>query len=230
MGNLFGSMFGLESASSFAPQIDWLIMLVFVITGAWLLLAEGIFFYFIFKFRKKDGVKAQYISGEEHHEAKWIHWPHYAVIGFDMLVIVFAVQAWHEVKIKLPEPDLTIRVVSQQWAWRFQHPGADKQLGTNDDIYTVDDLHLQNDTTYNFLLESDDVMHDFSIPAFRFKQDALPGRVITGWFKTTKVGDYDLQCAEMCGIGHGIMGARVHVRSSEDHQKWIAEESGGNNG
>jgi cytochrome c oxidase subunit 2 len=56
---------------------------------------------------------------------------------------------------------------------------------------------------------------------FRLKQDAIPGRVITGWFKATKVGEHDIQCAEICGIGHGLMAGRIHVESPEEHAAWM---------
>jgi cytochrome c oxidase subunit 2 len=61
------------------------------------------------------------------------------------------------------------------------------------------------------------------VPVFRLKQDAIPGRVITGWFKPTKTGEFDIQCVEMCGIGHGIMGARIFVETEEQHQAWLTQ-------
>ena len=110
---------------------------------------------------------------------------------------------WYKIKQDLPRADETISVVGEQWKWRFTHPGRDGELGTQDDVETVDELHVKVGKTYHFKLESNDVLHDFSVPVFRLKQDAVPGRVITGWFKPTKTGIYDIQCAEMCGIGHG---------------------------
>ena len=65
------------------------------------------------------------------------------------------------------------------------------------------------------------------MPVFRLKQDAIPGRVITGWFQATKTGQFEIQCAEMCGIGHGLMPGMVHVESPEDHAAWMAENSKG---
>jgi len=137
-----------------------------------------------------------------------------------------AINVWHTVKQTLPAADETIRVVGYQWAWRFVHPGEDSKLGTDDDVEMIDELRLKVGKTYHFKLESADVMHSFSIPVFRLKQDAVPGRVITGWFKATKTGEWDVQCAEMCGIGHGIMGARVHVESVDDHNKWLKSKRG----
>ena len=75
--------------------------------------------------------------------------------------------------------------------------------------------------TYHFILTSRDVLHDFSVPAFRLKQDAIPGREITGWFKPTVAGEYDIQCAEICGVGHGLMPARLYVESAENHAAWV---------
>ena len=74
-------------------------------------------------------------------------------------------------------------------------------------------------------LEAVDVLHDFSVPVFRLKQDAIPGRVITGWFEPNLEGEFDVQCAEICGIGHGLMAARVFITSPEKHAAWMASES-----
>jgi cytochrome c oxidase subunit 2 len=211
----------IQQASSYAADIDNLILLVTVLAGFWFILAEIVLFYFIFKFRKKPGQKAQYITGEQKHEKKWIHIPHNLILVCDVVIIIFAVKVWHHVKQEMPPIDETIRVVGHQWAWRFVHPGLDKQLGTADDVETVDELRVKLGKTYQFQLESADVLHSFSVPVFRLKQDAIPGRVITGWFKPTAAGTFDLQCAEICGIGHGLMRSSITVESEEDHIKWL---------
>ena len=86
----------------------------------------------------------------------------------------------------------------------------------------VDELHVKTDTLYHFKLESRDVVHSFSVPVFRLKQDAVPGRTITGWFEPNKIGEYDIQCAEICGIGHGVMAARLFIESEDEHTAWLA--------
>ena len=68
-------------------------------------------------------------------------------------------------------------------------------------------------------------MHSFSVPVFRLKQDAVPGRVITGWFEANRSGEYDIQCAEICGIGHGVMAGRISIESPEDHVAWMEEHA-----
>jgi len=68
---------------------------------------------------------------------------------------------------------------------------------------------------------SRDVVHSFAVPAFRLKQDALPGRTIIGWFRPNRVGTYDIQCTQMCGIGHGLMAGRIIVETPQDHAAWL---------
>jgi len=211
-------------ASSFAGQIDWLFTLILVTVGFWFLVAQGVFFYFIFRFRRKDGVLAQYITGEQKSEKKWIANPHYLVIVCDIVLIAATIYVWNTVKQALPPAEDTVRIVAQQWAWTFVHTGPDGQLGTADDIVTVDELHVKEGTVYNFELTSKDVLHSFSVPVFRLKQDAVPGRTITGWFKPTKRGLFDIQCAEICGIGHGLMPGRIVIESKEEHDRWMQRQ------
>lgn len=212
-------------ASTYAGDIDGLILLIAVLVGFWFVVAQGVFFYFIFRFRHREGVKAKYVSGEDKKEKRWVTIPHLLVLVCDIVIIVGAVRVWIDVKQTLPEPDATVRVVAQQWAWTFVHPGPDGRLDTDDDITTTDELRLAVGTTYHYQLEARDVLHSFSVPAFRLKQDAVPGRRITGWFEPTLTGTFDLQCAEMCGIGHGLMGARVVIETPEQHAAWMARQS-----
>jgi cytochrome c oxidase subunit 2 len=213
------------AASTYAGQIDFVFSLIFWIIAFWFVLTEGVFIYFILRFRKRDGVRGQYITGEHKGEKNWVTYPHMAVLVFDVVIIVAAVRVWYHVKQELPPAQQTVRVVAQQWAWSFVHPGPDAKLDTADDIATVDELHVKVGTLYHFKLEARDVLHSFSVPVFRLKQDAIPGRVITGWFEATKTGTFDIQCAEICGIGHGIMGARIHIETPEQHTAWMATHS-----
>lgn len=215
----------LVQASSFASSIDGIILLVTVLVGFWFLVAEGIFFWLIWRFRARPGEKSQYLTGKERRIKRWITIPHALILIFDVFIIIGSVRVWYDVKQHLPEADSTIRVIGQQWAWTFQHPGADNELDTDDDIFTVGDLHVEVDKTYHFRLESRDVVHSFSVPVFRLKQDAVPGRSITGWFEPTETGDHDIQCAEICGLGHGIMAAEIHIEDAQTHAQWISEAS-----
>lgn len=218
-------MFDLIEGSSFAGSIDGIILLVTALAGFWLVLSELFFFWLIVRFRAKPGVKTQYLDGTEPRVKRWINIPHAVVLVCDVFIIVGAIRVWVAVKQRLPEADRTVRIIGQQWAWVFQHPGVDNRLDTPDDILTTDDLYVENETTYHFQLQSRDVLHDFSVPVFRLKQDAVPGRTITGWFRPTQPGTYDIQCAEICGLGHGVMAGRIHVQAPAEYAAWVAVHS-----
>jgi cytochrome c oxidase subunit 2 len=207
--------------SSYAADIDFLILFIGVIVGIWFFLCEAMFFWLIFRYRASSGRKPQYITGDEKHLKRWITIPHALVLLCDIAIIFFAVRVWYHVKQYSPPADATVRVIGQQWAWSFVHPGPDNKLDTPDDIRTVDDLHVEVNKTYHFELTSRDVMHSFSVPVFRLKQDAIPGRIIKGWFKAIQTGEHDIQCAEICGIGHGVMAARIFIESSQAHASWM---------
>lgn len=215
----------IQQASSYASDVDGLITLVAVLSGFWFFAAEGALFWLIFRYRAKPGKKSRYITGREKHIKRWISFPHALVLVCDVFIIVGSVNVWNKIKLDLPEADRVVRITGQQWAWTFQHPGSDGELDTDDDIYVVDELHVEVDQTYHFVLESRDVLHSFSVPVFRLKQDALPGRSITGWFRAIKTGEFDVQCAEICGIGHGIMAARIFITDGAQHAAWVAQNT-----
>lgn len=212
--------------STYAKDIDDLIMLIAYLVGFWFFLCQGMFFWLIFKYRAKEGVPSEYITGDEKHLKRWITIPHFLVLFCDIFILYGAIRVWTDIKQDLPEnPYATVRIIGQQWAWSFVHPGADGKLDTADDIKTVDKMYIVANQPYIYELEARDVLHDFSVPVFRLKQDAIPGRVIKGWFEATATGEYDIQCAEICGIGHGIMKARLEIQTPEQHAAWIAENS-----
>ncbi len=211
----------LESASSYSGDIDDLILWILLITGFWFLLAEGLFIGLIVKYTARDGVRAKYVSGEDPKEKRWVAWPHYATLVFDVIILVAAIRVWTNVKIEQPPVDETVRITAQQWAWTFTHAGPDGKLDTPDDIRLVDELHVEKGKTYGFELTSRDVLHSFSVPVFRLKQDAIPGRVIKGWFKPTMSGQFDIQCTEICGIGHALMPGRIFVEDHDVHEAWL---------
>jgi len=213
------------SASTYSGQIDHLFSLITYVMGFWFFLGQFILFYFIFKFRRKEGVKSKYIEGEKKEEKKLISFAHNLLLICDVVIVSFAISAWYNVKQNLPTADYTVKVIGQQWAWTFVHPGPDGKLDTADDITKIDELHIEEGATYHYLLTTKDVLHSFFVPVFRLKQDAVPGREITGWFKATKTGEYDILCAEICGVGHGLMGGRIFIESKQDHQKWLAKNA-----
>jgi len=215
----------LPRASEYAASIDHLFDLITYLVMFWFFLVIGFFFYVVFRFRRKPGQKAQYVTGETHKQKLAIEVPHYLILVCDFVILGYTFVVWHEVKIDRPEPDERVRIVAKQWAWNFFHAGPDGVLDTEDDIVTANKLHLEEGKQYTYELSSLDVMHSFSIPVFRLKQDAVPGRVIFGHFKPILTGEWDIQCAEMCGFGHGFMPARVSIKSSEEYDAWLAENA-----
>ena len=221
----------LPQGSTYAGDIDLLVNVILWIVGVWFIISEVVFFWLIFKFRARDGVEGQYITGEEKSQKRWITIPHALVLVCDIFLVVGAIWVWVAIKQDLPPAEAEVRLISQQWAWTFIHEGPDGKLDTADDIRTINELHVQADTLYHYKLESLDVIHDFSVPVWRLKQDAIPGRIITGWFEPTltsdnsKTGYWDIQCAEICGVGHALMGGKVFVKSKADYAAWVAENS-----
>ena len=217
--------FKVEALSTFAGDIDNVIILVTVLVGFWFILAQAALIGFCVRFRRRDGHKARYISGDDKGEMRWITIPLALIVACDVYIAVVDGPVWTKVKENLPEPDRIVRVIGQQWSWTFVHPGQDEKLDTQDDITTVGDLHVEVNKVYHFELSSRDVLHSFSVPVFRLKQDVIPGRKIVGWFEATGTGTYDIQCTEICGIGHGLMPARINIETPEQHAAWAAERS-----
>ncbi len=213
------------TASSYSGDVDSLVWLVTILVGIGFFAAEAMLFWLIFRFRRRDGVAARYVTGKEKHLKAWINVPHAIVLVFDVIIVAAAIRVWVIIKQTLPPADRTIHIMSQQWAWTFADPGPDGVLDTADDIRTTDELHMEVGKTYHFTLESRDVVHSFFVPAFRLKQDAMPGRVYTGWVKPTRVGSYDIACTQICGIGHGVMGAKLVVEDHAEHVAWMQEHS-----
>ncbi len=217
--------FKVEALSTFASDIDGVIILVTILVGFWFFVAQAALIGFCIHFRHRDGHKAQYIAGDKKSETRWITIPLALIVTCDVFIAMADGPVWKKVKEHRPEPDRIVRVIAQQWAWTFVHPGQDEKLGTPDDITTTGDLHVEVNKVYHFELSSRDVLHSFSVPVFRLKQDAIPGRTIVGWFEATGTGTYDIQCTEICGIGHGLMPARIQIETPEQHAAWVSERS-----
>lgn len=215
-----------EDVSTFGHGIDETLRLIYYIVGAWLVLVEALLFYFIFRYRRKKGQKATYQTGHSWKALYWILIPGAVILCFDVAIETIQAPVWREIKEDLPEhPDQIIGIKGRQFVWEFTHPGRDHQLGTPDDIQTLNQLTVPVHAKIVFQLESEDVLHSFWVPNLRLKQDAVPGRMIKGWFEATKEGDYVIACAELCGSGHGIMKGTLHVLNQEDYQKWQNENS-----
>ena len=152
---------------------------------------------------------------------------------------------WAKV-INVPEEAIEVEVVGQQWHWSFRYPGADEEFGQvehelirrdnpfgiiPDDPAGQDDIlvfspvaHLLVDQPVKLLLRSKDVLHDFAVAEFRLKMDLVPGMVTYFWLTPTKVGEYDILCEELCGVGHHTMQGRVIVQGQQGFDEWLATQ------
>src|SRR5277367_654183 len=165
--------------------------------------------FFLYKFRRKAaGEIGVAIHGDMRLESAWIVVP---------LVLALAMFAWGAVVYvdfrRAPTDTLDIYVIGKQWMWKLQQPNGQKE---------INELHVPVGQNVRLIMSSEDVIHDFSIPAFRVKMDVVPGRYTTEWFVPTKVGEYHLFCDQYCGTEHSRMVGKVTVMTQADYQAWLS--------
>jgi cytochrome c oxidase subunit 2 len=121
------------------------------------------------------------------------------------------------------ETPVEVEVFAQQWAWNVRYPGADGKFNTPDDVLTLNELHIPVNRPVMIKLKSKDVIHSFYLPNFRTKQDAFPGAVTQLWFQSKQTGDFEIGCAQHCGVSHYKMKGLLHVTSNDDFNAWLKE-------
>ncbi len=211
-----------DAVSTYAPPIDDLFNLILIMVTIAFVLTEGLLFWFVFKYSKKDDSKAVYTHGNHTLELWWTLIP-----AACLLFIAFRQMGpWADIKYRknLPTEAPIAHVWASQFDWRIQYPGADKIFGTWDDVEIPHLFVVPVDENVVFTLHSRDVLHSFFVPEFRLKQDAVPGMAIPVWFNSTETGTFDLICAELCGWGHYKMAGRVEVRTRAGFDEWMAEQ------
>ena len=211
-----------NGASTFAPQIDFLYDVILVITGIAFVLVESGLIWFSFKYRARPGRKAFYTHGNATAEVIWTAVPAVTVVALG----VMSAGLWNHIKGRnsVPANAIAYGVEAKQFEWNVTYAGADGQLGTADDFVVRNQLHVPVNKPILINLTSQDVIHSFFVPAFRLKQDAVPGMKIRVWFQATQAGTQELGCAELCGLGHYRMRAVVTVHTQEDYDKWLADQ------
>jgi cytochrome c oxidase subunit 2 len=212
-----------ENISTFGGDVDHVISLIYHIVGFWFLLTEGMLLYAIIRYRRKPGERAAYVRGDRWSELAWVLIPAAIVLVLDLGIDVAGGPVWAKIKEQRPSTGVQVKVTGKQFNWEFTYPGPDGKFGTKDDLTMDNELHVPEGTNVLFTLTSRDVIHSFFIPTVRLKQDALPGRIIPGWFNAIKPGQYEIACAELCGFGHYNMRAFLNVHTPEDYKKWVDE-------
>jgi cytochrome c oxidase subunit 2 len=118
-----------------------------------------------------------------------------------------------------------IQVNAHQWAWDARYPGPDQEFNTRDDIVTLNDIRVPLQAPVILQLAATDVIHSFSLPNFRVKQDAIPGTITRLWFQAKERGTFDIACAQHCGVHHYKMRGELTVLSQQDFDLWASQAS-----
>ena len=222
-------------------SIDNAIIITFWVTG-FVFVTLGLFLvYCLWNFRYQKNRRSEYKPEDKKLEAILVVVSAIAVAA----LLAPGLSVWNNY-IKVPKDAVKVEVLAYQWGWNYRLPGEDGVLGKTsirnisddnpyglylDDPYGKDDLivqdadlHLQLNANVEFLLRSIDVLHNFYVPEFRAKMDMVPGLVTYYWITPTKIGEYEILCAELCGIGHYVMFGKVVVEEKKDYSNWLAQQ------
>ena len=200
-------------ASTTAGSVDALFIFLVTLSALMSLVIFTMIMVFAVRYRRRKGVAAEQIEGSTALEVTW------SVIPLFIFVVIFVWGAVIYFKERTPPRGATeVYVVAKQWMWKLQHEEGQRE---------INELHVPLGRDVKMILTSQDVIHSFYVPAFRIKQDVLPGRYTTAWFRPTKAGTYHLFCAEYCGSQHSGMIGQVVVLEPAQYEVWL---SGGASG
>jgi cytochrome c oxidase subunit 2 len=195
-------------------MVDALYFYLILISVAFTIPIVAAIFYFMIRYREKE----KYATPEEMHgsivlETVW------SIIPFIISMTIFLGGAivYYE-QYRVPDDAMEVYVVGKQWMWKVQHGTGQRE---------INELHVPVGRKIKLTMTTEDVLHDFSVPAFRTKADVVPGRYTYLWFEPTKPGKYHLFCAEYCGLNHSGMGGYVYVMEQRDFDNWLAGNEAG---
>ncbi len=196
-----------------AGRVDALYIFLLIVCGMMTLLIFVCLIYFAARYRYRPGVRAEQIEGSTPLEIVW------STIPFLVFMVIFGWGAVVYFQERTPPRDATeVYVVAKQWMWKLEHAEGQRE---------INELHVPVGQDVKMIMTSQDVIHSFFVPAFRIKQDVLPGRYTVAWFRATKPGVYHLFCAEYCGTQHSGMVGDVVVMEPAQYEAWM---NGGSTG
>src|SRR5687767_14746262 len=198
-----------EQASTLAPRVDQLYWFIIAVTAFFGILVTVLVIAFAVKYRTDDPLKVGApITGSIPLEIGW------SIIPFVISIVIFAWAADVFIDIYRP-PDQTLEIYStgKRWMWKFQHLDGKSE---------INELHVPLGRPVKVTFTSEDVLHSLFFPQFRVKADAIPGRYSSVWFTATKVGTFEIYCAEYCGTRHSGMIGKVTVMEPSAYQAWLA--------
>jgi cytochrome c oxidase subunit II len=200
-------------ASKIAPQMDALYFFMVLVSLIGLTLVILLVLAFSILYSKKRHPVATQIEGSTLLEATW------TIIPLGLFLVMFVWGALIYFRVYTPPANaMNIYVVGKQWMWKAEHPGGQHEINA---------LHVPVDRPIQLTIISQDVFHSFSIPAFRVKREAIPGRYSSVWFEATVPGTYHLFCTQYCGTEHSHMIGEVVVLSQDDYKKWLDGSTSG---
>ena len=196
-----------EVASNLATKVDGVLFFITVVSVIFFLIVSIFLIVFAIKYRRRrEDEETPYITGNETLELIWTVIPSILL----MVIFVYAFVVFRDMR-NPPDDATEINVNAKQWLWQFEYYNGRK---------TLNELYVQQNRPVKLVMRSDDVIHSFFVPEFRVKQDILGGRYTQLWFTPTKVGTFNLFCAEYCGTGHSKMLGKVVVLSPEAYDIW----------
>jgi len=202
-----------DSASTFSWKVDALYFYLSGVTLFFTLLISITLIFFVIRYRRRTPYEIpRPIAGSHRLETLW------TVIPFLIAMTMFGwgARLYFE-QYKPPQNAIEIYVVGKQWMWKLQHATGQRE---------INELHVPVGRKIKLIMTSEDVIHDFFVPAFRTKADVVPGRYTTIWFEATKPGTYHLFCAEYCGMNHSGMTGSVYVMEPREFDNWLSGNAG----
>ncbi|MGH2454064.1 MAG: cytochrome c oxidase subunit II [bacterium] len=225
-------------ASVHGREVDRLLFVTFGIIGAAFILVQGLLALLVWLYRDR-GQRASHWHEHRLLELTYTVVPAVVMAG----LTIVAAGLWSRIHSAPPPAALVVEVRAEQFGWRARYPGGDGQFGRldvrqfnlqanplaldradaagRDDVVSAE-VHVVLNRPVEIRLRSKDVLHSFFVPAFRVKQDAVPGIAISFWFTPTAVGAYEIACAELCGVGHYAMRGKIVVETQEQFDAWLA--------
>jgi cytochrome c oxidase subunit 2 len=202
-----------ESASTFSWKVDALYFYLSGVTLFFTLLISGTLIFFVIRYRRRTPYEIpRPVAGSHKLETVWTIIPF--VIA--MTMFVWGATVYFD-QYKTPQNAIEVYVVGKQWMWKLQHATGQRE---------INELHVPVGRKVKLIMTSEDVIHDFFVPAFRTKADVVPGRYTAMWFEATKPGRYHLFCAEYCGMNHSGMIGSVVVMEPRDFDNWLSGNTG----
>ena len=199
-----------RSASTLAPQTDALYFALIAVSLAIVALVLFLIVSFALRYRRGSQAARGPLPPIVQREFE-IGWTVATLFGF--LFFFWWAGSNQTSQLLPPRSAMEIHVVAKQWMWKLQHPNGAREINT---------LHVPVNEPVRLVMTSQDVIHSFSVPDFRIKQDILPGRYVESWFEATRTGAFRLYCTQFCGTAHSAMTGSIVVMSKPDFAAWLA--------